>query len=278
MSLTVVITISTAGHGLQRWSKADGEDGADVHHPEADGLWENQGWSSPKKNTTHSLFFQCFWRFFYLKITLYKVQHVPWYWTIQLRLPAQQSLTITHLSGLLLNSSFHFALYLGPMNQLTSYSQTRACDVGEERCLNTKQQGAGQATKVILSDTRRDDHVILLVTHKRSIKWTWDFHFEVEKPHCVALKKKKKNQLWGWSQNEDVQPLFDVSRVPGSRFPWYQHPGGWRSAVSWPSPARSSASGGPSATGATICSSSMMSWLSPRRRGLLSWIMVSYAI
>lgn len=53
--VTVVITISTAGHGLQRWSQADGEDGADVHHPEADGLWENQGWSSQKKK--HNAFF-----------------------------------------------------------------------------------------------------------------------------------------------------------------------------------------------------------------------------
>lgn len=165
------------------------------------------------------------------------------------------------------------------MNQLTSYSQTRACDVGVERCLNTKQQGAGQATKVILSDTRRDDHdncVILLVTHKRSIKMDLRLSFWGRKTTLCCFKKK--NQLWGWGQNEDVQPVFDVWCVPGSRFPWCQHHGGWRSAVSWPSPARSSASGGPSATGATICSSSMMSWLSPRRRGLLSWIMVSYTI
>lgn len=86
------------------------------------------------------------------------------------------------------------------MNQLTSYSQTRACDVGVERCLNTKQQGAGQATKVILSDTRRDDHdncVILLVTHKRSIKMDLRLSFWGRKPHCVAFKKKKKKSVVG---------------------------------------------------------------------------------
>lgn len=59
--VTVVNAISSAGHRLQRWSQADGEDGADVHHPEADGLWENQGWSSSRKQTqyTHS-----FWEVF----------------------------------------------------------------------------------------------------------------------------------------------------------------------------------------------------------------------
>lgn len=81
------------------------------------------------------------------------------------------------------------------MNQLTSYSQTRACDVGVERCLNTKQQGAGQATKVILSDTRRDDHdncVILLVTHKRSIKMDLRLSFWGRKTTLCCFKKKKK--------------------------------------------------------------------------------------
>lgn len=82
------------------------------------------------------------------------------------------------------------------MNQLTSYSQTRAWDVGVERCLNTKQQGAGQATKVILSDTRRDDHdncVILLVTHKRSIKMDLRLSFWGRKTTLCCFKKKKKS-------------------------------------------------------------------------------------
>lgn len=67
-----------------------------------------------------------------------------------------------------------------------------------ELCLNTKQQGAGQATKVILSDARRDDHVILLVTHKRSIKMDLRLSFWGRKTTLCCFKKKVVGMKSKW--------------------------------------------------------------------------------
>lgn len=43
----ILFNILTVGHKLQRWSEADGENRANVHHPETDGIRQNQGQNRP---------------------------------------------------------------------------------------------------------------------------------------------------------------------------------------------------------------------------------------